>query len=153
MDDFMSPACYDFYILICWVSQGEDDASNLLLPLFRDTALIEMTLNPLGSRNCVCVEDASHTSLMGNIEFVTVAVKTNSYKIWKRDFSFLDTRCPPISLWKYFLFITCKDYIFSVTKLWSKYHVAIVPRSQKKYLLAMCMPDTFLHVHISIPNI
>lgn len=73
--------CYDFYIFICWVFQGEDDVFNLLLFLFRDIVLIEMILNFLGSRNCVCVEDVFYVFLMGNIEFVIVVVKINLYKI------------------------------------------------------------------------
>lgn len=55
--------CYDFCVLIFWVSPGEDDISNLLLYLSRGDALIEMTLI-LWEIETGFDEDAAHILLM-----------------------------------------------------------------------------------------
>ena len=49
-------------MLILADEKTESDVSSLLLSLSRGTFLIEMTLDPQGSRNCGSDGDAAHTA-------------------------------------------------------------------------------------------
>lgn len=97
-----------FFRLILVEEKAENDISNLLLHLSGGTFLIEMTLNPLGSRSCGLHEDATHTAVIKPLICYHDCQNKLIWNMKKREFLFLTARYTAItlsSLCKYFQFV------------------------------------------------